>query len=79
MVRSLSRSRVNIVSSAREASDAGENLIGRLVPDVWFWFLVSCVEEVLDRSFKLSDAAVTSSSDLLVGELGEESFDLADP
>lgn len=67
------------MSLAREARDAGEDLIGCLVPDVGSWLLVSCVEELLDRSFELSDAAVTSSSDLLVGELGEESLDLVDP
>ena len=70
---------MNIESLPREASDAGEDLIGCLVPDVRFWFLVSCVEELLDVSRELSDATVTSSSDLLVGEFGEESLDLVDP
>lgn len=79
MVRSLSRSGVNVVSLPREASNTGEDLIGCLGPDVGLGLLVSCVEELLDGILELSDAAVTSSSDLLVCELGEESLDLVDP
>src|ERR1700737_4851769 len=66
-------------SSLAKSTDAGEDLIRGLDPDEGCGVLVVSSDVELNRSLKLTRAAVSAAADLLLGEHPKPALDLVDP
>lgn len=62
-----------------EPLDRGEDVVGSLGPAERLWVGVVSVDEGADVAFEGLGRAVDTAADLLIGEHGEEPFDLIDP
>src|SRR2546427_9940276 len=61
------------------ASDAGEDLVGRLGPNEGFGSLVVHVDVLTDSEFEVLHTAKNATPNPFVGEFGEPSFHQVDP
>jgi len=59
--------------------DSGEDVVSGLCPAEGLGIRVVCVDERSDVAFESVGRAMDTTTDLLVGEHGEEPFDLIDP
>jgi hypothetical protein len=62
-----------------EASDAGQDLVGRLRPNEGLRGLVACFEVLTDRFFEFCRARVTAAPKSLLGQVGKPALDLIEP
>src|SRR5262245_26074385 len=68
-----------LMGALGEASDAGQDLIGRLPPSERSRGRVACLEELTNGHFKFAGAAMGTPLDLLVGQVGKDPLDLIEP
>jgi len=76
--RRISRTAL-VGSSFGKPSDAGEDLVRGLGPDVGLGIVVVGVDVLLDGVAQLADAAVAPTPQLLIGQIGEVPLDEVDP
>jgi hypothetical protein len=63
----------------RKSRDARKNLVGGVRPYEGFRVRVMCVDELPNGSLKLGDAVVSTTAQLLIGQLGEPALDEIQP
>ena len=72
-------SRSEFEGSHVEALDAGEDLVGRLVPPERLGVFVDRIDILGDRLLQLDGRSVNPAPDLLLRQIGEEVLDLVEP
>src|SRR5262245_46399164 len=70
---------MRIQSALGEAANGSEDVVGSPGPDERFGVSIACVEVLLDGVLELLDRFEGAATDLLLRQVGEESFDLVQP
>ena len=77
---SLNKSfRMRLSCASGEASNTGKDLIAGFGPNEWLRLSVGGVDELLNRTFQLLDAAVRASTNLFLGQFAKPTFHLVEP
>src|SRR5574340_127365 len=79
MVRGLIRRAMGVESALCEAGDTRQDFVRGLGPDEGLGFGVVGIDELSDRLLEFGDAAVTATTNLLLGQLTKPALNEIEP